>query len=68
MKLFCVQAVICTTRDGWTSTHQIPTFYLDGDQLGLLNEAQVEGFVEAMLRGIVGEKETVGIGVSVVEV
>ena len=56
MRLYRVVASVARdTGNGWTSTAQVPTFYLDGEQLGLLTCADAVVFARGMLEVLAGE-------------
>ena len=40
--LYRVTAQVVTKRGGWISSRQVPTFLLDGEQLGIVDEAHAE--------------------------
>ncbi len=36
--IYGVTATVASKRDGWTTTHQVPTFYLDSAVQGILSK------------------------------
>lgn len=54
MALFRVTACVGQTVDGFWRVKQVPTFLLDGDVHGLLNEREAEAFATRLLTDLAG--------------
>lgn len=51
---YIVIAAVSHTRDGWTTTRQIPAFILPGGVLGIVGVAHARKIADEMLREIAG--------------
>jgi hypothetical protein len=60
MRLYSVQGTITRTVDGWTSTRQIPMFYLNSDVQGILTEEGAKRVADDIVATIVG-RQTEGV-------
>jgi hypothetical protein len=60
MRFYSVQGTITRTVDGWTSTRQIPTFYLNSDVQGILTEEGAKRVADDIVATIVG-RQTEGV-------
>jgi len=47
--MYAITATATTVSKGWSSTRQIPTFYLDDRVQGILNETQAIGIAMDIL-------------------
>lgn len=65
--LFRIQANFTVSEGKWLNIKQVPTFCLDGDILGILDEAQASSIAEKMIRDINPNVKTVGVSVAKVE-
>jgi hypothetical protein len=60
MRFYSVQGTITRTVDGWTSTRQIPMFYLNSDVQGILTVEQAKRVADDVVATIVG-RQTEGV-------
>ena len=68
MKLYQVFAAeITTTADGWSSRHDIPTFYLDPSVQGITSDEQAERVARHILNPV-GRELNLSISVGLVDV
>jgi hypothetical protein len=49
MKRYAINATVVTERDGWTSTRQVPTFFLDGNVQGIATAERAEEIARDLL-------------------
>jgi hypothetical protein len=60
MRFYSVQGTITRTVDGWTSTRQIPMFYLNSDVQGILTVEGAKRVADDVVSTIVG-RDTEGV-------
>jgi hypothetical protein len=53
MKLYRICALTEVELHGWSSTHQIPTFYLDAELHGLRTEGEAEVLARTMIKELI---------------
>jgi pheromone shutdown protein TraB len=52
--MYAVSAHVERTVDGWTSSRQVPTFYLHPNVQGILTEERAQVIARRMLEGLAG--------------
>lgn len=67
VRLWAVTATINSqlTQDGWSSTRQVPTFYLDPAVQGITSAGHAERIAEEILRSLCGDAAGVTVSIHV---
>lgn len=58
-KMYCIQASITRTKDGWKSSVQLPTFYLCPDVQGIINESHACDIAKHTIEQVIENDRTV---------
>lgn len=67
MSAYAIQANVSVVVDGWTRTRQLPTFYLEKECQGIVNEQHAEAIAYDIINPLRNENLTVNMSVSFVK-
>lgn len=67
MSAYAIQASVSVIIDGWTRTRQLPTFYLDKECQGIVNEHHAKSIAFDIINPLHNSDITVNMSVSFVK-
>ena len=67
MSAYAIQATVSTVVEGYTRTQQIPTFYLDREVQGIVNEKHAEAIACDIINPLRNENLKVSVSATFVK-